>query len=59
LNKGREYLRVVSLEGSDILVLENGLKVRLLGVKTDPEKREALGQYLRKYVCKKKDLFAI
>ena len=54
LNKGREYLRVVSLEGSDILVLENGLKVRLLGVKTDPEKREALGQYLCKYVCKKK-----
>jgi len=30
------------------------LKVRLLGVKTFPEKREALGQYLCKYVCKKK-----
>jgi len=50
---GGKYDKVVSLEEPDTLVMDTGLKVKLLGVKTNPEKQGLLRQYFRDFVLKK------
>ncbi|HOW81991.1 MAG TPA: DNA methyltransferase [Spirochaetota bacterium] len=51
-NNDRTY-KVVSIENNDILILDTGLKVKLLGIIFDPYKMNELKNYLNKFVLKK------
>jgi len=50
--KERTY-KVTAIEGSDLIVLDTGLKVKLLGVKIDSENTDKVLQYLKEFVLKK------
>ncbi len=45
--------KVVSVENSDTLILDTGLKVKLLGIIKDSQRSEALENYLKEFVLKK------
>lgn len=45
--------KVVSLKNNDTLILNTGLKVKLLGIIIDPEKTDELNNYLNEFVLKK------
>ncbi len=45
--------KVVSIESNDILILDTGLKVKLLGIILNPYKMDELKNYLNKFVLKK------
>lgn len=51
--KGDNSYKVVSIENNDTLILNTGLKVKLLGVIIDPEKIDELVNYLNEFVLKK------
>lgn len=52
-NKKENIYKVLSIENNDTLIMDNGLKVRLLGISHNPEKSDELNKYLNEFVLKK------
>jgi site-specific DNA-methyltransferase (adenine-specific) len=43
-----KYYKIKQVKSPEELILDNGLKIRLLGIKTDPQKRDQAVEFLRK-----------